>query len=412
MVIKDDSSLLAPSSIYKPECKETSIPTERPEPTTEVTSAEDTLVSQVTPLLGITPCENTQLQNRNMPEDIADILGTKAFQRYVDTPWQTLDGILMNQSKCFLPLAKEAKRIAKEIQIEKINEQWAGIPQEQLLNQSFNNQLNSIQILEQLAPLKLAKEHLPGDIVDILERLSKADNIPFNQLYYIAKNCADCYYSKVIKTFVALLKHQFTDRQLLLVNTARNLKFLEDYADRQAVIWNIFQRHETIPDDIQDLHLHIDDFKGGIEKEFTFLKEATHKDVENFQSSLNPQQMYSVALCSHINNIYNKLAEIQQQLANPNQHMNTGDVIQIEAPDFDPDIDEALPISTVQNINHPETQGSVISTQKFAAKTAECRTPASSHQDVQDVDWLDAIPVEILPQPDQNIDQNIFTPPT
>ena len=44
----------------------------------------------------------------------------------------------------------------------------------------------------------------------------------------------------------------------------------------------MFQRHETIPDDIQDLHLHIDDFRSNIEKEFTFLKEATHKNVENF----------------------------------------------------------------------------------------------------------------------------------
>ena len=156
----------------------------------------------------------------------------------------------MNQPKRFLPLAKEAKRITKEIRIEKINKQWAGIPWEQLLNQSFNDQLNSIQILEQLAPLQLAKEHLPGNIVDILERLGKADNIPFNQLYHIAKNCADHYYSKVIETFVALLKCQFMDRQLLLVNTARSLKFLEDYVDRQAFIWKIFQRHETIPDNI------------------------------------------------------------------------------------------------------------------------------------------------------------------
>ena len=411
LVIEDNSSLLAPSSINEPECKETLVPTERPESTTEVTSARDTLISQVTPLLGITPHENTQLQSRNTPEDIADILGTTAFQRYVDMPLQTLDGIIVNQSKHFLPLAKEAKRIAKEIRIEKINEQWAGIPQEQLLNQSFSDQLNSIQILEQLAPLQLVKEHLPGDIVDILERLGKADNIPFNQLYYIAKNCADHYYNKVIETFVALLKCQFTDRQLLLVNTARSLKFLEDYVDRQALIWKIFQRHETIPDDIQDLHFHIDDFKSNIEKEFAFLKEATRKNVEYFQSSLNLQQMYSTALCSHINNIYNKLAEIQQQLPHSNQHMNTGDVIQIEAPDFDPDIDEALPISADQNINHQETLGSVNSTQTFPEKTAECRTPASSHQDAQDVDWPDVIPVEIPPQPNQNIKQNISTLP-
>ena len=314
LVIEDDSSLLAPASINEPECKETLVLTERPEPTTEATSAGDTFVSQVTPLLGITPHKNTQLQSRNMPEDIADIFGTRTFQRYVDMPLQTLDGIIMNQPKCFLPLAKEAKRIAEGIRIEKINEQWAGIPREQLLNQSFNDQLNLIQILEQLAPLQLAKKHLPGDIVDMLKRLGKADNIPFNQLYYIAENCADRYYSKVIGTFVALLKRQFVDRQLLLVNTARSLKFLEEYMDQQALIWDIFKRHQTIPGDIQDLHFHIDDFKTNIEKEFSLLKDATHKNVENFQSSLNLQQTYSTALCSHINNIYNKLVEIQQQL--------------------------------------------------------------------------------------------------
>ena len=128
LVIEDDSSLLAPSSINEPEHKETLVPTARPESTAEVTSAGDTLVSQVTPLLEITPSENTQLQNRNTPEDIADILGTRAFQRYVDMPLQTLDGIIMNQPKHFLPLTKEVKRSVEEIRIEKINEQWAGIP--------------------------------------------------------------------------------------------------------------------------------------------------------------------------------------------------------------------------------------------------------------------------------------------
>ena len=109
--------------------------------------------------------------------------------------------------------------MAEEIHIEKLNEQWAGIPHKKLLNQSFQDQLNSLQIL-QLAPLELAKQHLPADIIDILKHLEKADNIPFNQLYYIAENCLDWYYSKVIKTFVAIIKRQFADRQLLLVNTA------------------------------------------------------------------------------------------------------------------------------------------------------------------------------------------------
>ena len=289
LVIEDNSSLLTPLTIDEPEWKKTLKMKKQLESTSDMILEGETLISQVTPLLGTTPSENTQIQHRNMPEDISDILGTRVYKSYVDTPLQTLDGILVNQPKCFLPLAGEAKRITKEIRIEKINEQWAGIPREKLLNQSFNDQLNLIQILEQLASLQLAKEHLPGDIIDILQRLGKADNIPFNQLYYIAKNCTDHYYSKVIETFIALLKCQFTDRQLLLVNTARSLKFL-DYVDCQGQIWKIFQKHQKIPDDIQDLHFYIDNFKNDIEKEFAFLKEATHKNVENFQSSLSLQQ--------------------------------------------------------------------------------------------------------------------------
>ena len=46
----------------------------------------------------------------------------------IDTPIHTLDRIVVNQPKRFLPLAQEAKKNAEEIRIEKINEQWAGIP--------------------------------------------------------------------------------------------------------------------------------------------------------------------------------------------------------------------------------------------------------------------------------------------
>ena len=158
-------------------------------------------------------------------------MGTNVFQGYVNTPLQTLDSIVVNQPKRFLPLVEEAKHLVEEICIEKLNEQWAGIPHKKLLNQSFRDQLNSLQILEQLAPLELAKQHLPADIIDILECLGKADNIPFNQLYYIAENCTDRYYTKVIKIFVSIIKRKFADCQLLLVNTVCCLKFLEEYSD-------------------------------------------------------------------------------------------------------------------------------------------------------------------------------------
>ena len=206
MVTILNDPLPTPSFAIQPERKEIPTLLTMQETTIHANAAADILVSQVTPLLGITPRKSTQLQNTNTQEDVEEILGTRAFQRYIDTPIQTLDGIIVNQPKHFLPLAQEARKITEEIRIEKINEQWAGIQREQLLNQSFNDQLNSIQILEQLAPLQLAKDHLPGDIIDILERLGKADNIPHNQLYYVVENCPDRYYSKVIETFVLLLK--------------------------------------------------------------------------------------------------------------------------------------------------------------------------------------------------------------
>ena len=97
----------------------------------------------------------------------------------------------------------------------------------------------------------------------------------------------------------------------------------------------------------------------------------THKNVENFQTSLNLQQTYSVALCSHVNNIYHKISEIQQQLPHPAQHMNTGDVIQIDTPDFDPDINGGLPTK-----EHEETQGSDSLIQQPSKKSDEHKGPA------------------------------------
>ena len=165
LVLDDYSPLLAPLMTEESTPKAVSQP---PKPTADKASDSETPVSQVTLLLGTTPQENRQLQHKNTPYDISDILGTHMYQGYVETRIQTLDGIVVNQLKRFLPLAEEAKCLTEEIRIKKLNEQWSGIPHEQLLNQSFTDQLNSIQILEQLAPLQLAK-HLPADIIDILE---------------------------------------------------------------------------------------------------------------------------------------------------------------------------------------------------------------------------------------------------
>ena len=167
--------------------------------------------------------------------------------------------------------------------------------------------------------------------------------------------------------------------------------------------------HQTIPEDLQDLHLHFDDFKNSIEKDFKFLKEATSRNVENFQTSLNLQQSYSASLCSHVNNIYNKLAELQRQIQHRDPHMNSGDTIQIEAPDFDPDINEVSSPTIDQVSNNLKTQGTVSPTPTITEPEIDCTTPATSIQQTasQDTDWPDAIPVEIPSQIDQLNDQRI-----
>ena len=91
---------------------------------------------------------------------------------------------------------------------------------------------------------------------------------------------------------------------------------LEEYSDHQSQIWKIFQKHQTILEDLQDLHFHFDDFKNSLEKDFNFRKKATSKNIQNFQTSLNLQQTYSSSLCSHVNNIYSKLSELQRQIKN------------------------------------------------------------------------------------------------
>ena len=96
---------------------------------------------------------------------VEQLLRLELCKEYVHTPIQTLDGIHIHQPHRFLSLAKEAL-------------QWAGIPHENLLQESFVQQLNSLQTLEQLVPLKAAKEHLPQDIINILELLGKLAFFP------------------------------------------------------------------------------------------------------------------------------------------------------------------------------------------------------------------------------------------
>ena len=118
-------------------------------------------------------------------------------------------------------------------------------------------QLNCIQSLQQIAPLHAAKDHLPKDIITILERLGKVDNVPLDKLYYLAEICTDHHYTSVIKTFVEIIKWSVTDCQIVLVNMARALKYLEIFAQRQSQLFTVSEKYHLLPDNLENLQSYL-----------------------------------------------------------------------------------------------------------------------------------------------------------
>ena len=244
---------------------------------------------------------------------------------------KTPDSLYVTQPKQFLSLAQEAQKLAKEICKEEIASQWAGLLPEKLLQESFLEQLDALQALDQLAPLTAMKEHLPGDIIDILSHLGKVDNIPFNQLYSLVGDCVDRYYMKVIQMLMHVMKNSFHDRQLVLINTARVLKFLESYTLRQTKLWKVLSKYHNLPD-------HFYDLKTALQTQFDLLKTATSKNVQNLQETVQAQQAYTTVLLGHIATIHTKLVHLDKKIQinciYPHQH---SDAVQLNTPDYDPD---------------------------------------------------------------------------
>ena len=207
--------------------------------------------------------------------------------------------------------------------------QWSEIPIEKILNESFTEQLQYIQTLQQIAPLYSAREYLPQHIIGILERLGKVETTPSDKLYYLAQNCADLYYMKVKQTFVKLIKRNTSDKPIVLVNTTRALKYLENYGQKQSLLCTVLEKYHQVPNGLEDLKSH-----------FHFLKEVTSRNVENLQQALNVQQTYTTTLCGHINIIFSRITKLEADIQKLTKKFTMEqDTVQIDAPDFDLDID-------------------------------------------------------------------------
>ena len=68
-----------------------------------------------------------------------------------------LDSLYVTQPKRFLPLVQEVKKLAEELHKEEIASQWTGLLPEKLLQESFLEQLDALQALNQLAALTVGR---------------------------------------------------------------------------------------------------------------------------------------------------------------------------------------------------------------------------------------------------------------
>ena len=125
------------------------------------------------PVVGLSPKE--QCRKEEDPNlTLTEFLSLTPCDEHITTPLQTLDGLYINQPSRLLSLAQEAKKLARKLKEEEEASQWSGIPIMKL-NDSFTEQLNYIQALQQISQISSGREHLPQDIFRILERLGKIE---------------------------------------------------------------------------------------------------------------------------------------------------------------------------------------------------------------------------------------------
>ena len=119
----------------------------------------------------------------------------------------------------------------------------------------------------------------------------------------------------------------------MLVNIARALKYLELYGQRQSQLFTVLEKYHQVPDGLEDL-----------KSQFSFLKETTSRNVENLQQAITVHQTYTTNLCGHVNVILSRLIKVENDIQKLTKKITTEqDIVQIDAPDFDPDMDGPNP---------------------------------------------------------------------
>ena len=98
---------------------------------------------------------------------------------------------------------------------------------------------------------------------------------------------------------------------------------------------------------------HFHNLKTTLQAEFELLKTATLKNIQSINEAVESQQAYTTVLYGHINILYTKLAQLDKQVQIHCIYPHPqSDVIQLNAPDYNPDIDgDPDPVTDIQPPN-------------------------------------------------------------
>ena len=122
-----------------------------------------------------------------------------------------------------------------------------------------------------------------------------------------------------------------------------------------------------------------------MQSQFGLLKQATYKNVEHLQQAITVQQTYTVTLCTHINNILPHITKLEETILQLEQKITTEqDTVQINAADFDLDIEGPNPPRTHNNTVVVSVQ------QHLTSPKPEVSDAANFQEEVTDRDPPDA----------------------
>ena len=145
----------------------------------------------------------------------------------------------------------------------------------------------------------------------------------------------------------------------------------------------MLSKYDHLPD-------HFYDLKTTLKTELNLLKKATSKNIENILEAIKSQQAYTTALCSHINSLYIKLVQLDRQVQMHCLYPHPqSDVVQLNAPEYNPDIDgQPDPVTDIQSPNaenvKEDTAPNTTNSEQHTAPSPNTNRPESQPSSVLD----------------------------